>query len=165
MTSRSFQVMTAYLSLRFAWTDLQRASLQRTQPQSSHLWINDMQYYFVVGANVWYALGVLMMPLLLVLAPFGPRSMLYWHLTLFVQIILSLNIVVNATFYAAHPTMVPFGGQIFRWFHTFISFFLPLCYYIDFIVYFSRLDEGRPLTSPLLPAGMVGTIDMLWYAP
>ncbi len=82
-----FLTLTAYLGLRFAWTSAQRLELERQLPAGSPYALTDQQYRFSWWANAWYAFAMMVMPMLLVVTPFGTRAGLYVHLNLFVKII------------------------------------------------------------------------------
>jgi hypothetical protein len=103
------------------------------------------------------------MPLLLVFAPFDSTTALYWHLSLFVQIIVALNLVVNACYFGAPASAVPAGGRVFRWVFTFVSTALPICYYIDFLVYNAGAPEDRKSKTPALPVALVALLDFTWF--
>jgi len=155
-----FMVLTAYLSMRYAWTDSQRTLLQ-SQSTDPTLRITTKQANFLYFANGYYAVSCMLIPMLLILTPFTSRPFLFGHLYLFVNIIISVLVVVHANFYSAK--VVTRNQKIYLYYLTLVSVCLPTFYTASFLVYFHKLDNGLDHSTPLIPMPIVLWMDLSWF--
>jgi len=137
-------VPTAYLGMRFVWTDTMRADLDRDR-------LTPKQYWFTYWSNALYAASLAVFALVFMENPFSHP---YAHTIIFVQLIWCRYIVVAANFYEA-PELTT-GSRVFFAVYTIISVFTPLLFMVAFVSY--------DLTGAVLvPWPITASFDYGWF--
>lgn len=137
-------IPTAYLGLRYVWTDTLRAVLERDR-------LTTAQYQWTWITNGGYALSLSLFALAFVESPFDN----HWvHTSLFIQFIVFRFFVVLANYYEANQ--VTTGSRVFLWVYGIISCVLPFLYLVAY--------QGYAQTGEvLIPWPIVAAFDYGWF--
>lgn len=137
-------IPTAYLGIRYVWTDTIRAVLERDR-------LTTAQYRWTWIANGGYALSMSLFALVFVESPFED----HWvHSYFFIQLIFLRFVVVGANFYEAEQ--VTMGSRVFMWVYGIISCVLPFLY---LAAYQGYAQNGEVL----IPWPIVAAFDYGWF--
>jgi|TARA_B110000914_G_C15496668_1_gene463630 hypothetical protein len=91
----------------------------------------------------------------------NPMQSVWLHTIFFINVIVLRALVLHANF-LEHPNPI-LSYKIYTYLNSFVSFFLPLFYVINYINYDQNIAMGIFDVKPLIPARIVQSLDYLWF--
>ena len=144
-------MLVVYFAIQFSIYDRLRTNIVKER-------LSNFQAKYSIYTNNLMIIGFTSITFVMII---NPMQSVWLHTIFFINVIVMRALVLHANF-LEHPNPV-YSYKIYTYLNSLVSFFLPICYVVNYINYDKKIAMGIFDFEPLIPTIIVQSLDYLWF--